>query len=74
MPLSSFSSSTQIFAKNVNTKTAKAAKYLKVLDAIVATRATLSSKATVNNAHHKMMPAWNARTILFASSVSLDTL
>ena len=74
MPQSSLHLLTQTFARNVSIRTVRAANFLKELVAIAATQDTSSFKATASNAHLKMMPARNVKTILFATSASLGTL
>jgi hypothetical protein len=71
---SSLHSLMQIFARNVNTRTVRAASFLRELVAIAATQDTSNCKATASNAHLRMMPVRNVKIILFATSASLGIL
>ena len=65
---------TQIFVRNVSIRIVKAASFLRESAAIAATQDTSSCKATANNAHLRMMPVRNVKTILFVISASPGTL
>ena len=64
----------RIFARNVSIRTVRAASFLKESVVIAATQDTSNFKATASNAHLKMMPARNVKTILFVTSASPGTL